>query len=144
MHHPLSLALLLIVATPAWAHNGVKDPQVMARMTAMEHIGDAFQTLVSMAKQEVPLHQAKAHMARDTIVTHASTITTLFEAPATDAKSEALPNIWDNWADFSAKADDLTKAAQALDFKDRAALADTLGAVGSACRACHKPYREKK
>ncbi|WP_158500684.1 c-type cytochrome [Shimia marina] len=116
----------------------------MARMTAMEHIGDAFQTLVSMAKQEVPLHQAKAHMARDTIVTHASTITTLFEAPATDAKSEALPNIWDNWADFSAKADDLTKAAQALDFKDRAALADTLGAVGSACRACHKPYREKK
>ncbi|MEC8196907.1 MAG: cytochrome c, partial [Pseudomonadota bacterium] len=64
--------------------------------------------------------------------------------PATDAKTEALPAIWDNWADFSAKSDDLTVAAKALDFKDRAALASTLGGVGLACKACHKDYREKK
>ncbi len=144
MFRSLSLTCLLILATPTLAHNGVKDPQVMARMMAMESIGDAFKTLVSMAKNETPLHQAKARMARDTIVTHSGKITALFEDPADDPKSEALPEIWANWEDFSARAEKLTTAAKALDFKDRATLADTLGAVGGACRACHKPYREKK
>nr|WP_280637745.1 MULTISPECIES: cytochrome c [unclassified Shimia] len=113
-------------------------------MMAMESIGSAFKTLVSMAKNETPLHQAKARMARDTIVQHSGNIKALFEAQASDPKSEALPAIWANWEDFSDRADDLTTSAQALDFKDRAALADTLGAVGGACRACHKQYREKK
>ncbi len=144
MRRHLLIAAALLITTSAHAHNGVKDPEVMARMMAMEKIGAAFKTLVSMAKQEVPLHQAKARMARDTIVTQSGKINALFENPATDPKTEALPAIWDNWADFSAKSDDLTKAAKALDFKDRAALASTLGGVGLACKACHKDYRLKK
>ncbi|MBO9402233.1 MULTISPECIES: c-type cytochrome [unclassified Shimia] len=144
MFRTLTLSCLLLLANAAAAHNGVKDPQVMARMMAMESIGSAFKTLVSMAKNETPLHQAKARMARDTIVQHSGNIKALFEAQASDPKSEALPAIWANWEDFSDRADDLTTSAQALDFKDRAALADTLGAVGGACRACHKQYREKK
>tara|TARA_Y100001956_G_scaffold19151_1_gene18713 strand:- start:59 stop:493 length:435 start_codon:yes stop_codon:yes gene_type:complete len=144
MRRPILIAAAVLITTSAHAHNGVKDPEVMARMMAMEKIGAAFKTLVSMAKQEVPLHQAKARMARDTIVTESGKINALFENPATDPKSEALPAIWDNWADFSAKSDKLTAAAKALDFKDRAALASTLGGVGGACKACHKNYREKK
>lgn len=140
----IPIALLCGLATASLAHEGVKDPQVMARMHSMSQISAAFKTLVAMAKQEVPLHQAKARMARDTLITHSLTIPDLFEVPATDPKSEALPTLWDNWDDFTTKAEQLTKAAQGLDFKDRAALADTLGAVGGSCRACHKPYREKK
>jgi cytochrome c556 len=144
MRRHILIDATLLITTSAHAHDGVKDPEVMARMMAMEKIGTAFKTLVSMAKQEVPLHQAKARMARDTIVTQSGKTKALFENPATDPKSEALPAIWDNWADFSAKSDNLTKTAKTLDFKDRAALASTLGSVGSACKACHKNYREKK
>ncbi len=144
MRRPILIAAALMIATSAHAHNGVKDPEVMARMMAMDRIGAAFKTLVSMAKQEVPLHQAKARMARDTIVTQSGKIAPLFESQATDPKSEALPAIWDNWADFSARADKLAETAKGLDFKDRAALVSTLGAVGSTCKSCHKQYREKK
>ncbi|MFY0617414.1 c-type cytochrome [Shimia sp.] len=144
MRRHIFIAAAICFMTPAYAHNGVKDPDVMARMMSMEQIGAAFKTLVSMAKQEVPLHQAKARMARDTIVIQSGKVSALFMNGATDPKSEALPAIWDDWAAFTAKADKLTQSAQALDFTDRAALADTLGAVGSACRACHKPYRAKK
>jgi cytochrome c556 len=144
MRRHILIAAAVLITTSAHAHNGVKDPEVMARMMAMEKIGAAFKTLVSMAKQEIPLHQAKARMARDTIVIQSGKIDALFENPATDPKSEALPTIWEDWAHFSAKSDDLTKAAIALDFKDRAALASTLGGVGLACKACHKNYRLKK
>ncbi|SMP27613.1 c-type cytochrome [Shimia sagamensis] len=144
MRRHILIAAALMITTSAHAHNGVKDPEVMARMMAMEKIGAAFKTLVSMAKQDIPLHQAKARMARDTIVMQSGKINGLFESPATDPKSEALPTIWEDWADFSAKSGDLTKAGLALDFKDRAALVDTLAGVGLACKACHKNYRLKK
>ncbi|MDA5557313.1 c-type cytochrome [Shimia sp. MMG029] len=144
MHRTFALTLVTLTAGMAYAHNGVKDPQVMARMQGMEQISGAFKTLVSMAKNETPLHQAKARMARDTLVLHSSKITALFEPQASDPKSEALPAIWANWDDFGAQANKLQTTAKALDFKDRAALADTLGAVGGTCRACHKNYRAKK
>jgi cytochrome c556 len=143
MFRLFALISLTVIATVAVAHQGVKDPQVQARMHAMTTIDKAFKTLVSMAKNEVPLHQAKARMARDTLVLHGGQVTDLFEPPAQDPKSEALPAIWANWEDFSTKADQLTETAQALRFKDRAALANTLGAVGGSCRACHKSYRAK-
>lgn len=139
-----TLAATLFLATPTLAHDGAKDPDVMARMQGMKSIAGAMKTLGGMAKGQTPLHQAKARMARDTIVTHSGKITTLFESPATDPKSEAKPEIWDNWADFSAKADTLTVAAKAMDFKDTAALQDSMRAVGSTCGSCHKTYRIEK
>ena len=137
----LMLAALL-TATPLWAHDGVKDPQVMARMDGMSAIGAATKTLGDMAKGKAPLHQAKARMARDTIVTQAGKISALFEADASDPKSEALPNIWTDWADFTAKGEALKAAAQGLDFADQAALAASMRSLGGSCAACHKLYRK--
>lgn len=140
---PVALCAVLS-AGPAWPHDGVKDPAVMARMMSMSQMGKALKVLTDMAKGVEPLHQGKARMARDTIALQSGRITTLFTEPATDPKTEALPAIWENWADFSARAETLNTKAPALDFRDRAALADTLGGVAGNCRACHKTYREKK
>lgn len=141
MRQTLLIATLL-AATPLLAHDGVKDPQVMARMDGMAAIGGATKTLGQMAKGDVPLHQAKARMARDTIVTQAGKIPALFEEEAQDPKSEALPNIWTDWADFTAKGEALKTAATALDFTDQAALGASMRALGSSCKACHKTYRQ--
>ncbi|PSL22332.1 c-type cytochrome [Shimia abyssi] len=131
-------------ATAAFAHNGVKDPDVMARMNAMSAIAKATGTLSDMARGKTPLHQAKARMARDTISLQAAKVPALFENQATDPKSEAAPAIWDDWTDFTAKADQMKKAALALDFTDRAALRVTIRDLGASCSACHKDYRIEK
>lgn len=141
MRRTLMIAALL-TATPLLAHDGVKDPQVMARMDGMAAIGAATKTLGDMAKGTTTLHQAKARMARDTIVNQAGKIPALFQAEAQDPKSEALPNIWTDWADFTAKGDALKAAAQGLDFTDQAALAASMRALGGSCAACHKLYRK--
>ncbi|MEP2530805.1 cytochrome c [Shimia sp.] len=133
-----------LAATAAVAHNGVKDADVMARMNAMSAIGKATKTLGDMARGKTPLHQAKARMARDTISLNAAKIPDLFESQATDPKSEALPAIWDNWGDFTGRADTMKDAALSLDFTDKAALATTIRDLGATCGGCHKRYRVEK
>ena len=134
----------ICTATAVFAHSGVKDPEVMARMDAMSAVGKATQTIGDMARGKTPLHQAKARMARDTISLNAGKIPALFESKATDPKSEALPAIWDNWTDFTARAEAMEKAALALDFSDRGTLNTTLRDLGATCAGCHKRYRIDK
>ncbi|NND21494.1 MAG: hypothetical protein HKO14_05350, partial [Silicimonas sp.] len=48
-----SVAVLLLVASAALAHQGVKNPAVKARMDVMSAIGDNTKLLGRMAKGEV-------------------------------------------------------------------------------------------
>ena len=103
--------LSLIIATTAFAHEDVKNPTVKARMMAMSNIGGQMKTLGGMAKGAVAfdLEQAKAALAE--IEKTAKTVPALFKDNETDPKSEALPAIWSNYADFTVKSDALTSAA---------------------------------
>ena len=92
----LILALTL-TAPAALAHDGVKDPQVAARMHAMTQIGKATKALTDMARKRTPFDAATARAHAGTIESHASDIETLFRDPADDPKSEALPAIWDSF-----------------------------------------------
>ncbi|MGX9351524.1 c-type cytochrome [Shimia sp. W99] len=141
--HALTI-LTICAATAVLAHGGVKDPDVMARMDAMSAIGKATQTLGDMARGKIPLHQAKARMARDTLSLNAAKIPDLFENPATDPKSEALPAIWEDWSDFAGRAETMEQAALALDFTDRGTLSTTMRDLGATCGGCHKRYRIDK
>lgn len=62
-------------------------------------------------------------------------------------KTKAQDGIWTNQADFKAKADDLVKAATALQAAakggDKDATLKAAGAVGKACGACHDNFRNK-
>jgi cytochrome c556 len=66
---------------------------------------------------------------------------------ASNVKTRAREGIWTNMADFKAKADDLTKAAQALSAAgkggDKAEMRKAIVGVGKACSGCHDNYREK-
>lgn len=69
-----------------------------------------------------------------------------FKDKPTNPDTRAKPEIWDNFADFTAKAEDLNAAALKV---AAGAEAGTLpgdakavvGMVGGACGACHKEYR---
>lgn len=138
----LTLTASLMIASMALAHNGVQNAKVMARMQGMEQIGAASKTLGSMARGRVAYDADAAAAAKAALAQHAGEIAALFEENATDPKSEAVPAIWENFADFTDKADALRDAAEALDISSADSIGAGMGAIGGACRSCHRAYRQ--
>ncbi|MCB1350342.1 MAG: cytochrome c [Maritimibacter sp.] len=138
---PLFLA---VTASAALGHGGVQNAAVLARMEAMKAIGDATKVLGEMAKGAVAFDANAARAAAETIATHAADTPALFEAREADPKSEAKPGIWENFADFTAKAKDLEGLAGdlATGLDSPEPLRAGLGQLGDACKACHTEYRE--
>lgn len=128
-------------ATIAFAHDGVKNPAVMARMQAMTTISVNMKALVSMAKGQVAFDAGTANAALDVIAQTAATVPGLFEAEEDDPKSAAAAEIWFNWDDFVAKAGTLETAAAAASITNAADLGPALGSVGGTCKACHTDYK---
>ena len=135
---------ILAFASAAFAHSGVKNVAVKARMDSMVAIGSEMKTLGKMSKGAAPFDKTIAQAAASAIARHALATPALFEAEENDPKSEARPEIWANFADFTAKSYALN--AIAMDHSTRIDTLDDLGlavkALGAACQACHKAYRE--
>ena len=143
-HRILIAACAVCLASAAFSHSGVKNAAVMARMHMMGAIGDQMKTLGQMAKGAVPFDKTAAQSAAAEIARHAAATPELFKAPEEDPKSEAKPNIWTDFADFTAKSDALNTVA--MGWSTGLNTADDLGpalkSLGAACKACHKVYRE--
>jgi cytochrome c556 len=138
------ICLSLALGSAALAHEGVKNEAVKARMHTMKQIGQEMKKLGTMVKGEAPFDQATARAAAAAIAGHAADTPALFEAQEDDPKSEAKPEIWASFDDFTAKSNDLQTAALSLStsiesLEDVQAAMKTLGGT---CKACHKSYRE--
>lgn len=61
-------------------------------------------------------------------------------------KSDALPDIWENRADFDKKMKDFTEAAEAMaaaaESGDMARIGGAIQALGGTCKACHDNYKK--
>jgi cytochrome c556 len=139
-----ALAVLLCAATGALAHQGVKNAAVKARMDAMSAIGKDMKVLGSMAKGKVPFDAESAQIAVASIADHAAMTTRLFEEKETDHKSEAKPEIWEDFGDFSRKAGELADVATGLSGKINRTedLGRAITSLGATCKSCHEIYRE--
>ena len=72
---------------------------------------------------------------------------TNFPAGSLSKHSEAREGIWQNWPDFTAKADAWANVAgklAAIAPDNVAALRQQMKAVANTCGACHEDYRVKK
>jgi cytochrome c556 len=107
-------ASTLALVGMAYAHTGVQNPAVLARMENMSDIADEMEVLVNMARGATAHDATLAETARARLAEHAGEVVDLFEAPETDPQMEALPVIWEDFADFSAKAADFERAALGL------------------------------
>ncbi|MEP0941569.1 MAG: cytochrome c [Rhizobiaceae bacterium] len=140
----LIAATLALGATAALAHTGVKNPAVMARMNGMSAISDNVEVLGTMAKGQVAFDAASAKTAARAIARHSAESVDLFAAQETDPKSEALPAIWENFDDFTAKAQDIE--AFANEWSEKITTLEDVRAgmrlLGQSCKACHSLYRE--
>lgn len=134
--------LTMITASAAFAHDGVKDKQVMARMEGMSNIAADMKQLAKVARTAFdPVTVAETG---GSLSAHARDIERLFMPQATDPKSEARPKIWTNWDQFLEAAADLEKAALELSQSDETGFAQKFEEVGQTCKSCHKQFRLKK
>lgn len=139
---PLCLIATLSLAGIAAAHQGVKDAKVKAWMHAMGEAGQASKVLGGMAKGSVGFDASKAAEAQATLIEVAANIPALFEQPAADPVSEALPAIWEDFADFSDKAEAMKIAAEGMDVSSAEVLGNSVRSLGRSCGGCHRSYRK--
>ena len=71
----------------------------------------------------------------------------MFPAGSGEGKTDALPEVWEDWEAFSEAAEKAKNAAAdvaaALDAKDNAALGAAMKGMGGACKGCHKELRKQ-
>lgn len=140
----LILCATVLFAGAAFAHTGVKNAAVKARMDAMSGIGAEMKVLGQMAKGVTSFDQKAVQAAAASIAKLAAETPALFKANEDDPKSEAKAEIWANFDDFVKLSRDLEETASALStsIASRADVGLAMKSLGSSCQACHKAYRE--
>jgi cytochrome c556 len=145
---PILLLLLPLAAcatttaTPAPAP-GLTQQQIVAARQSAFHLSGAtlggLKPVVDAGGDVKPLTFAARGLAR-----WARTLPAMFPE-GTQAGTRAKPEIWQNRADFEAKAAAYAAAADRLvaaaGAGDKAAFATHYAAVRESCNACHDPYR---
>ncbi len=134
--------LAITIASAAFAHTGVKDPQVMARMDGMVVLGDNTKVLSQMARGIVAYDRKAAEAAIAALTEETARVPALFEPKAADPKSESKPEIWSDWEGFLAEVKGLQTVLTSVDVSSSDALATAVRDIGRSCGSCHEAYRE--
>jgi cytochrome c556 len=135
-------ALLAVLSGTALAHQGVQNPAVLARMDGMsamkKHLGVIGDTVKGKRSYDAgALQQAIAGLDYE-----AARAKDLFRAPEQDPKSESLPLIWQDYADFTARLDHMSELAKANAAPSQDDLRGVLVGFGKSCKSCHDLYRK--
>ncbi len=140
----LILCTTVLFAGAAFAHTGVKNAAVKARMDAMSGIGAEMKILGEMAKGVTQFDQKAAQAAAASIAQLAADTPALFEANEDDPKSEAKAKIWTDFDGFVKLSRDMEALATQLSTSivSEADVALAIKSLGASCQACHKDYRE--
>ncbi|MBU1313070.1 MAG: cytochrome c [Alphaproteobacteria bacterium] len=124
-----------------------EEPQVV-RQDLMKGIGQSMGALGAIAKGEKPYDAAVVQTSLETISTNAKAFPDQFpEGSETGMESDAAPAIWENMADFEAKAEKLATEADTLLAAvpaDQAGVGAALKTLGGTCGDCHQTYRLKR
>jgi len=135
---------LTIVFTAASAHE-VQNETVKARIVSMKEMAASMRALGSMIKGAEPFDSKKVQTIATKIAGLARQTPRLFAVEAKDPTSEAKPEIWHNFNDFTLKANTLEKKALRLAENPPMALNGLktgVRSLGSACGSCHRSYRQ--
>ncbi|MEO1198738.1 MAG: cytochrome c [Pseudomonadota bacterium] len=139
----LGLAAAVSLGSVAIA-SAIDDP-IEARQAIMKDTGAGIGTLVGMVRGEVEFNAVAAKMALHAIHSSSIGFPQFFpEGSETGGDTEAAPAIWEDKADFMAKAADMTTVTAAAIESPPESIDDVrtvLGAVGDTCQACHEVYR---
>ena len=133
-----------LISSIAFAHSGVKDKNVKERMMLMKAMADNTKLIGQMLKKQTPFELTEVKLALEQLSSLSLQTPTVFEVNATDPKSEAKQNIWDEFDEFTRLSNELAKNTSELAIlvEDLDDLRPTLMKVSEGCKACHSKYRE--
>jgi cytochrome c556 len=139
-----SIVTLPLVASVVFAHSGVKNEDVMKRMTQMNEMASNMKVIGAMMKEQQSFDLSLAKAAISKIGELAADTSTSFAIKADDPKSEAKPIIWDEFDEFTKLADALTNDALLLQssLAGPEGLRNVMTTLGGVCKQCHSRYRE--
>ncbi len=142
----LASAAALAMSPLALSHLDEDEFHQSYRQSYFALVGSNFGPIGAMIKGEMPWNQEQLQGFADDL----AAVTTLnilrgFPEGSERGTTRAQPEIWDNKDDFASKFDDLATEAATLQTTvaggDRGAIAQQVGAVGQACKACHDEYK---
>jgi len=144
MRRQFSLGVVALAAAATLAGYAFAQDDIIKQREALMKDNGAQATIGGkMAQGAMPFDAAAAKAAMEKIAANAAGTAALF--PPGSEGGDALPAIWENFADFEAKALALKTAADAAAAATEGGLeafAPAFGAVGQACGACHEAYRK--
>ena len=117
------------------------------RQANMKNVGKAMGALAAIAKKEAPFDAGVVNTNATSLGDNVKQAKAHFpDGSATgDTETWAKSEIWQNKADFDAKADKAVEAAmQMASVTEEADFGAALGALGGTCKACHEDYRRPK
>ena len=123
------------------------ESQADNREATMKKVGRSMGGLAAIAKGEKDYDADVVKTSLTTIKESITVFPTYFPEGSEKDSEEASPKIWENKADFEAKAAKLAADADALLAQlpaDKAAVGAAVGVLGKDCAACHESYRIKK
>ena len=140
----LIILVSLTISSVAFAHSGVKDKNVKERMMLMKEMAGNTKIIGQMLKGKTSFDANQVKLALERLSALSLETPKVFTINATDPKSEAMPNIWDEFDKFTKLSKDLAETSIVL-ANSVATIEDlrpALKKVSSGCKACHSRYRE--
>ena len=140
----LIILVSLTISSVAFAHSGVKDKNVKKRMMLMKEMAGNTKIIGQMLKGKTSFDANQVKLALERLSALSLETPKVFTINATDPKSEAMPNIWDEFDEFTKLSKDLAETSIVL-ANSVATIEDlrpALKKVSSGCKACHSRYRE--
>ena len=112
-------------------------------------IGKSMKALSGFVRGQRDLNQSEIAVAGQAIADHAGpALLAQFPAGSLSAASEARPEIWQDFQSFSALANELHSAAQAVAAWQPGdglqPLSSNFDRMSKTCQSCHKQFRLKK
>ena len=138
------ILISLTISSVAFAHSGVKDKNVKERMMVMKEMAGNTKIIGKMMKGKTSFDANQVKLALERLSALSLETPKVFTINATDPKSEATPNIWDEFDEFTKLSKDLAETSIVL-ANSVATIEDlrpALKKVSSGCKACHSRYRE--
>lgn len=147
MLYTLLLCSLCMTIAVASAQAPSDEAMVMYRQKVMSSQGASMGAIGDIVKNKLPF-QAHITMHAQDIQAMSTLIADAFKQKVTEGKTDAKPELWQEWEKFTAAAktlqDESGKLAQVATAGDMEAISAQVKKLGDACGNCHKPYRKPK
>lgn len=148
---PTLMALSVVMLGSALLLTGAQaqdDEHILGyRQKVMKSMGASMGAIGDILKHKLPFAGHIGVHAMD-ISRMSAVIEESFKKEITEGRTDAKPEVWQDWDKFVAAAEALqaegAKLADVAAGGDMAAIGGQVKALGKACGDCHKPFRKPK